>query len=179
MGAILGHVLTHHEASVPKVDLYFHEIIITSVATSIGVQESTRDRLERVKRDLGAPSLDATIARLLEEHAGLGRREASARFLAAAARKRDELRRWCRTNGVRRLSVFGSALHGEAHEGSDLDLLVEFLPGKTPGLLGLGALERGLTELLGVPVDLQTPGSLSTHIRDEVLGEAWPLLGAA
>lgn len=52
--------------------------------------------------------------------------------------------------------VFGSALHGADEEGSDLDILVDALPGAT--LFDLGALQVELEDLLGVPVDLLTPG---------------------
>ncbi len=48
---------------------------------------------------------------------------------------------FCRANGVRRLALFGSALRGELRPDSDIDLLVEFEPGRTPGLLRLAALE--------------------------------------
>ncbi|HEX6833730.1 MAG TPA: nucleotidyltransferase family protein, partial [Rudaea sp.] len=52
--------------------------------------------------------------------------------------------------------VFGSASRGADRDGSDLDLLVDALPGAT--LFDLGALQDELEELLGVPVDLLTPG---------------------
>jgi predicted nucleotidyltransferase len=66
--------------------------------------------------------------------------------------------------------VFGSVLHGTDHEGSDLDLLVDALPGAT--LLDLGDLEEELKLLLGVDVDLLTPGDLPVKFRDKVLAEA-------
>lgn len=69
--------------------------------------------------------------------------------------------------------VFGSVLHGTDHNGSDLDLLVDALPGAT--LLDLGDLEAELTLLLGVEVDLLTPGDLPVKFRDKVLAEARPL----
>ncbi|RBP12314.1 hypothetical protein DFR50_114144 [Roseiarcus fermentans] len=66
--------------------------------------------------------------------------------------------------------VFGSALAGVDEEGSDLDLLVDALPGAT--LFDLGALQVELEELLGVPVDLLTPGDLPPKLRAKVLAEA-------
>ena len=66
--------------------------------------------------------------------------------------------------------VFGSVLHGEDQDGSDLDLLVDILPGAT--LFDLGGLQVELEELLGVPVDLLTPGDLPPKFRDQVLAEA-------
>lgn len=155
----------------PKV-LYFHKYIILFVATSIGVQESTRDRLEHLKREAGTPSLDAALVILLEEHEELKTRKASDRLLRAVTGRRRELVRFAKRHGIKSLAVFGSAIHGDARRSSDLDLLVDFEAGKTPGLIGLGALQRELCELLDVPVDLQTPGSLSEHIRSHVLAEA-------
>lgn len=69
--------------------------------------------------------------------------------------------------------LFGSALHGNDREGSDLDLLVDPLPGVT--LFDLGGLQVELEELLGVPVDLLTPGDLPPKFRDAVLSEAKPI----
>jgi predicted nucleotidyltransferase len=69
--------------------------------------------------------------------------------------------------------IFGSVLHGTDDDGSDLDLLVDALPGAT--LFDLGGLQVELEELLGVQVDLLTPGDLSPHFRDQVLAEAQPI----
>jgi predicted nucleotidyltransferase len=69
--------------------------------------------------------------------------------------------------------VFGSVLHGRDSEGSDLDLLVDPLPGAT--LFDLGGLQVELEELLGVPVDLLTPGDLPPKFRAQVLAEAQPV----
>lgn len=66
--------------------------------------------------------------------------------------------------------VFGSVLHGTDRDGSDLDLLVDPLPGTT--LFDLGGLQEELQDLLGVPVDVKTPGDLPPKFRGEVLAEA-------
>ncbi|MBS0621377.1 MAG: nucleotidyltransferase family protein [Verrucomicrobia bacterium] len=73
---------------------------------------------------------------------------------------------------IAKLSLFGSALSGTAHEGSDVDLLVEFEPGKTPSLFILINLESELTTLLGKKADLRTPEELSRYFRDEVITHA-------
>lgn len=79
------------------------------------------------------------------------------------------LARFCRAHGIRRLSLFGSQLKGTARPDSDVDLLVEFEPGRTPGLLGISAMEIELSNLLGGrKVDLRTAGDLSRWFRDEV-----------
>ncbi|KJA09441.1 DNA polymerase [Acidovorax temperans] len=69
--------------------------------------------------------------------------------------------------------VFGSALHGNDREGSDLDLLVDPLPGAT--LFDLGGLQDELQELLGVSVDVLTLQDLPAKFRDIVAQEARPL----
>lgn len=85
-----------------------------------------------------------------------------------------ELVAFCQRHGIRRLSVFGSRLHGDARPDSDPDLLVEFEPGSTPGYLGLSAIELALGERLGRKVDLRTAQDLSPHFRDRVVRDAWP-----
>lgn len=69
--------------------------------------------------------------------------------------------------------VFGSVLHGTDRDGSDLDLLVDALPGAT--LFDLGGLQVELETLLGVHVDLLTPADLPTKFRAKVLAEAQPI----
>lgn len=82
------------------------------------------------------------------------------------------LARFCERHRIRRLSLFGSELKGTAHPGSDIDLLVDFEPGSTPGLLGIGQMELELAGLLGRKVDLRTAKDLSRYFRDEVLRTA-------
>ena len=69
--------------------------------------------------------------------------------------------------------VFGSVVHGTDREGSDLDLLVDALPGAT--LFDLGGLQVELEELLGVSVDLVTLVDLPANFRQRVLAEALPV----
>ena len=66
--------------------------------------------------------------------------------------------------------VFGSTIRGEDTESSDLDLLVDPLPGAT--LLDLGAIQAELEDLLRVRIDVLTPGDLPPKIRAQVLSEA-------
>jgi hypothetical protein len=82
-----------------------------------------------------------------------------------------EIGAFCRRNFIRRLAVFGSVLRSEFRPDSDVDVLVDFEPGHTPGLKFF-ALERELSELIGRPVDLNTPGCLSRYFRDDVLAAA-------
>ena len=69
--------------------------------------------------------------------------------------------------------VFGSVLRGTDRDGSDLDLLVDALPGAT--LFDLGGLQDELESLLGIHVDLLTPADLPPKFRANVLAEAQPL----
>ena len=69
--------------------------------------------------------------------------------------------------------VFGSALHGDDSEESDLDLLIDPTPETT--LFDIGAIRRELRELLGVTVDVLTPRALPEHIPSAVLSEARPI----
>ncbi len=69
--------------------------------------------------------------------------------------------------------VFGSALHGTDQDDSDLDLLVDALPGTT--LFDLGGLRDELQTLLGISVDVLTPGDLPPKFRAKVLAEAQPV----
>ncbi len=85
----------------------------------------------------------------------------------------DALAALCRRHHIRRLSLFGSVLKGTAGADSDVDLLVEFVPGKEPGFIGLATIETELSALLGGrPVDLRTAQDLSRHFRSEVLSSA-------
>jgi predicted nucleotidyltransferase len=84
---------------------------------------------------------------------------------------RERLARFCRRNHIRRLALFGSVLRHDFRPDSDVDVLVEFEPGKVPGLRFF-ALERELSEIFGRKVDLNTPGFLSPYFRGRILAEA-------
>ncbi len=84
---------------------------------------------------------------------------------------RDRLAEFCRHNGVRRLAVFGSALRDDFGPNSDVDVLVEFEEGRTPGLRFF-SMQDELSRLFDRTVDLHTPASLSRYFRNEVLAEA-------
>jgi hypothetical protein len=85
---------------------------------------------------------------------------------------KDKLIEFCRRNYIKKLSVFGSALRGPLGPDSDIDLLVEFEEGHTPGLFSIVRMELELAEALGRKVDLRTPGDLSRYFRDEVVRNA-------
>lgn len=78
---------------------------------------------------------------------------------------------FCRSHGIRWLALFGSVLRDDFGPDSDVDVLVEFDPGRTPGFAFV-ALEEELSVLFGRRVDLNTPASLSRYFRDEVVRDA-------
>ncbi len=77
----------------------------------------------------------------------------------------------CRRHHIKRLSLFGSVLGPDFSDASDVDVLVEFEPGHTPGY-AFFAIEDQLSELFGRKVELHTPQFLSSYFRDEVLAAA-------
>jgi uncharacterized protein len=78
---------------------------------------------------------------------------------------------FCRRHHIRKLAFFGSVLRDDFRPESDVDVLVEFEPGHTPGLAFFN-MEAELSEILGRKVDLNTPQFLSRYFRDEVQAEA-------
>jgi predicted nucleotidyltransferase len=84
---------------------------------------------------------------------------------------RERIADFCRRNHIRRLAFFGSVLRDDFTPDSDVDVLVEFEPGKTPGFAFFDV-EQELSQILDRRVDLRTPRELSKYFRDEVLAEA-------
>jgi uncharacterized protein len=84
---------------------------------------------------------------------------------------KGEIAELCRKYHVRRHSLFGSVLSDDFGPESDVDVLVEFEPGRSPGL-DFFALEAELTRILGQKLHLNTLGWLSKYIRDQALAEA-------
>ena len=89
---------------------------------------------------------------------------------AALDGNREAVRRIVEARRAANARVFGSVLHGEDTENSDLDVLVDATP--ETSLFDLCAIELNLEELLGVRVDVRTPEDLSAGFRKEVVAEA-------
>ena len=87
--------------------------------------------------------------------------------------RRDLILRLAREHGATHVRVFGSMARGDAHAGSDVDLLVDLEQGRT--LLDLGALLLDLQDLLHRRVDVLTEPALHPKFREHVLREAIPL----
>jgi len=83
----------------------------------------------------------------------------------------NKLEKFCKRHYIRRLSVFGSVLHGNSDPDSDVDILVEFEQGHEPGL-DFFLMEDELSALIGRKVDLNTPAFLSRYFRQEVMNKA-------
>jgi predicted nucleotidyltransferase len=84
---------------------------------------------------------------------------------------RDRIADFCRRHHIRRLSLFGSVLRDDFGPDSDVDVLVEFDPGHTPGL-AFFSMEEELSRIMGRKVDLNTPGFLSPYLRDRIEKES-------
>lgn len=87
--------------------------------------------------------------------------------------QRDAIRNTVSRFGLENPRIFGSVVHGLDDGGSDLDLLVNPLPGAT--LFDLGGLQFEREELLGMPVNLLTPDDLPEKFQEQVLAKAHPI----
>ncbi len=99
-------------------------------------------------------------------------------FMTAVNIDTNAIRDFCQKYHIRRLSLFGSALRGELGPDSDIDLLVEFQQGRSPGYFSLAAMERELAAIVGRTVDLRTAGEISLRFRDEVVRTAREIYAA-
>lgn len=90
----------------------------------------------------------------------------------------NRIAEFCRQRHIRRLAVFGSILCDDFGPESDIDVLVEFEPGCTPGLRFF-TIAEDLGRLLGRNVDLNTPGFLSKYFREDVMRDAEVIYAAA
>lgn len=88
----------------------------------------------------------------------------------------SDLAAFCRRHHIKSLALFGSVLRDDFGPNSDIDVLVEFQPGKTPGFFTIAEMEYELSPLFGNrKVDLRTPQDLSHFFRDRVVREAMVL----
>lgn len=92
---------------------------------------------------------------------------------AALQSHRLDIRRVVEAHHGLNARVFGSVIHGDDRDDSDLDILID--PTADTTLFDIGAMRHELRELLGVPVDVVTPKGLPEHLRAAVLAEAVPV----
>ena len=81
--------------------------------------------------------------------------------------KNDELRKFCKENGIVFIALFGSFVRGEENSGSDIDLVVRFQ--NTRSLFQIIEIRNRLTEILGREVDLVTENSLSPYLKEKIM----------
>lgn len=152
----------------------------SDLARRAGVAQSVISAYESNHREPGL----RTLTKLIEatgHHLTMGLVPAPQRVLGLPdTRLGRRLRRHRRAvidvaarRGARHVRVFGSVARGGDGNDSDVDLLVDLDDGV--GLVGLAGLERELSALLGVPVDVIPGDSLKPWVRDEALAEAIPL----
>lgn len=79
---------------------------------------------------------------------------------------------FCKKNGIKKLSFFGSVLTEKFTHESDIDILVEFENERITGFLDMARMERELSELFKRKVDLKTPAELSKYFGADVIKEA-------
>ena len=87
----------------------------------------------------------------------------------------EAIRAYCKQRPIRRLSLFGSALRADFGPDSDIDMLIEYAPEAKIDPYAIARQQADLCKLIGRPVDLGTPQSLSPYIRQEVIESAEPL----
>ena len=90
----------------------------------------------------------------------------------------EEIAEFCKRNHIRKLSLFGSVLRDDFTPESDIDVLVEFEEGKTPGL-AFFTMQFELENMLGRKVDFLTPGFFRGAFRDRVMADAEVVYAAA
>lgn len=85
---------------------------------------------------------------------------------------KEKIAEFCKRNHIRKLSLFGSVLHGDFGPNSDIDILVEFDPDHVPGFHTLAGIEIELSEILERKVDFRTQQELSHYFGQEVVDSA-------
>lgn len=86
---------------------------------------------------------------------------------------RDAIRAIALRHKVTNVRVFGSVVHGDDTEGSDLDILVE--PTAETTMMDIAKIQLELGQLLSVAVDVVTPKGVPAKFRSQVIAEAQPL----
>ena len=98
----------------------------------------------------------------------------SASLRAAIAANRDALDTILQRYQAANPRIFGSVARGDATSGSDIDLLVDLMPGGGNELLRVAGIAEELTELLGIPVDVVAASLLRDEVSVSALADGWP-----
>ena len=87
--------------------------------------------------------------------------------------QKDKIADFCKKHHIQRLAIYGSALRSDFKLESDIDVLVDFTPGHTPGFFKLIKMESELSVLFGGrKVEIRTPQDLSKYFRKKVVESA-------
>jgi predicted nucleotidyltransferase len=143
------------------------------VFLSARVPRETRKRFKSLAARNGL-TVQELLRKLIDEYLRHEdeQRPALAQVVAELRRRRDLFR----SRGIRRLAVFGSVARGEATPQSDVDIAVEYEPGREPSLSGFAGLREDLRDLLGRDVDLADWKTLRSNVRAAVDREAIDVL---
>jgi uncharacterized protein len=94
--------------------------------------------------------------------------------------QKQKLAAYCKKNHIKKLAFFGSFIRDDFDSDSDIDILVEFEKGQTPGFFDLIRMEEQLSHFFhGKEVDLRTPNDLSRYFRDRVISNAEVIYAAS
>jgi hypothetical protein len=86
---------------------------------------------------------------------------------------KEKIRDFCERHYIQRLAIYGSVLRNDFDQDSDIDVLVDFVPGHVPGFFRLFEMEEELSVIFGGrKVDMRTPQDLSRYFRDKVIASA-------
>jgi len=73
---------------------------------------------------------------------------------------------------IQKVALFGSQIHGDAKEDSDVDVLIEFIPDAKIGFFKLAQIKRNMEDNVKKPIDLLTYEAISKYFRDEIISES-------
>ncbi len=85
---------------------------------------------------------------------------------------RDAIESETLKDDILKVSLFGSYLHGDFREDSDIDVLIEFMPTARISFFNLARIKRHIEQFTQKPVDLLTPEAISRFFRDQIINEA-------
>ena len=89
--------------------------------------------------------------------------------MAALVVDAEAIRQFCLKNNVVELSLFGSVVREDFGPDSDVDVLVEFAPGRAASLFRLVNMQEELSAVFGRRADLVSKRGLSRHLRERIL----------
>lgn len=125
--------------------------------SEVRLKKAVKERAEEIKREMPKYLWDEDKATM---------------FTIKNYISKKKLASLCNKYKIKSLSLFGSAVRNELKPESDIDILVEFEKGQTPGMITFMIIQQELTDKIGRKVDLRTRYDLSDQFRDNVVAEA-------